>query len=293
VRSQENSVRNARSALREAKFTVSTDIVEIQRLQLQRQEKKQELEDKLAPVESELRQAEIELSRNDRELQRLELEYKEKQQELKNNIVPAPITGKIITISVKTGDGVKLGDNLLTAGNPDEELVKLQLSTLNASRVKPNQLARISIIGPNPKQFLGRVEKLSLQAVPCDGQGKNRGQSGSAAVPATVKLYTLSNTLIPGSQVNIEIVLKQRQNVVILDTEAVVRSESKPFVWVRDSQGTAQKRPVAIGLEGLTQVEIASGLRAGDKVALAPPEPPLKLGMPLVEAGKDKPKDER
>ena len=125
MRSQEDSVRNARSALREAKFTVSTDIVEIQSLQLQRQEKKQELEDKLAPVESELRQAEIELSRNDRELQRLELEYKEKQQELKNNMVPAPITGKILTISVKTGDGVKLGDNLLTAGNPDEELVKL------------------------------------------------------------------------------------------------------------------------------------------------------------------------
>jgi HlyD family secretion protein len=90
VRSQEDSVRNARSALREAKFTVSTDIVEIQSLQLQRQEKKQELEDKLAAVESELRQAEIELSRNDRELQRLELEYKEKQQELKNNIIFFP-----------------------------------------------------------------------------------------------------------------------------------------------------------------------------------------------------------
>lgn len=293
VRAQEDSVRNARSALREAKFTVSTDIVEIQSLQLQLQDKKQELESQLAPAESELRQAEIELSKNDRELQRLEVEYKEKEQELKNNIVPAPITGKILNINVKTGDGVKLGDNLLTAGNPDEELVKLQLSTLNAGRVKPNQLARISVIGPNPKQFLGRVEKLSLQAVSSESQGNNRGQSGSATVPATVKLDTPSNTLIPGSQVNIEIVLKQRQNVVILDTEAVVRSESKPFVWVRDSQGKAQKRPVVIGLEGLTQVEIASGLRAGDKVAIAPPEPPLKAGMPVIEEEKDKPRIEK
>lgn len=289
VRSQEDAVRNARSTLREAQFTVSTDIVEIQSLQLQRREKKQELENNLEPAASELRQAELELSRNERELQRVEVEYKEKQQELKNNIVPAPITGKILNISVKTGDGVKLGDNLLTAGNPEEELVKLQLSTLNAGRVKPNQLARISVIGPNPKQFLGRVEKLSLQAVPSDNQGNNRGQSSSAAVPATVKLDTPSNTLIPGSQVNIEIVLKQRQNVVILDTEAVARSEAKPFVWVRDSQGKAQKRPVTVGLEGLTQVEITSGLRAGDKVAIAPPEPPLKPGMPVVEEAKDKP----
>jgi HlyD family secretion protein len=268
VRSQEDLVRNAQATLREAKFTVSSDIVDIQSLQLQRQQKKQELEAQLNPAASELRQAEIELSRNNRELQRVELEYKEKEQGLKRNIVPAPITGKILNINVKTGDGVKLGDSLLTAGNPEEELVKLQLSTLNASRVQPNQLARISVIGPNPKQFLGRVEKLSLQAVPSEGQGNNRGQS-SSAVPATVKLDTPSNTLIPGSQVNIEIVLKQRQNVVILDTEAVARSESKPFVWVRDSQGKAQKRLVTIGLEGLTQVEIISGLRAGDKVAIA------------------------
>jgi HlyD family secretion protein len=288
VRSQEDLVRNAQATLREAKFTVSSDIVDIQSLQLQRQQKKQELEAQLNPAASELRQAEIELSRNNRELQRVELEYKEKEQGLKRNIVPAPITGKILNINVKTGDGVKLGDSLLTAGNPEEELVKLQLSTLNASRVQPNQLARISVIGPNPKQFLGRVEKLSLQAVPSEGQGNNRGQS-SSAVPATVKLDTPSNTLIPGSQVNIEIVLKQRQNVVILDTEAVARSESKPFVWVRDSQGKAQKRLVTIGLEGLTQVEIISGLRAGDKVAIAPPEPPLKPGMPVVEESKDKP----
>ncbi|MGL5063531.1 MAG: efflux RND transporter periplasmic adaptor subunit [Microcoleus sp.] len=290
VRSQEDLVRNARSALREAKFTVSTDIVEIESLQLQRQQKKQELEDKLNPAVAELRQAELELSRNNSELQRLEVEYQEKQQELKNNIVPAPITGKLLKIDVNNGDGVKRGDNLLTVGNPEEELVKLQLSTLNAARVKPNQLARISVIGPNPQQFLGRVEKLSLQAVPSDNQGNNRGQSGSAAVPAIVKLDTPSNTLIPGSQVNIEIVLKQRQNVVILDTEAVVRSESKPFVWVRDSRGTAQKRSVTVGLEGLTQVEITSGLRAGDKVAIAPPEPALTAGMPIVEEAKDKPK---
>ncbi|MCU0543331.1 MAG: efflux RND transporter periplasmic adaptor subunit [Oscillatoriaceae cyanobacterium Prado104] len=292
VRSQEDSVRNARSILREAQFTVSTNIVEIQSLQLQRQQKKQELEEQLAPAASELRQAELELSRNERELQRLEVEYKEKQQEIKNDIVAAPITGKILDISVKNGDGVKLGDNLLTAGNPEEELVKLQLSTLNAGRVKPNQLARISVIGPNPKQFLGRVEKLSLQAVPSENQGNNRGQSGSAAVPATVKLNNPSSTLIPGSQVNIEIVLKQRENVVVLDTEAVVRSESKPFVWVRDSQGKAQKRLVTIGLEGLTQVEIISGLRSGDKVVIAPPEPPLKPGMPVEEEAKDKPKEE-
>jgi HlyD family secretion protein len=83
--------------------------------------------------------------------------------------------------------------------------------------------------------------------------------------------------------VNVEIILQQRQKVVVLNTEVIVRSESKPFVWIRDSQGKAQKRSVTLGLEGLTQVEITSGLRPGDSVVIPPPEPSLKPGTPIQE----------
>lgn len=165
--------------------------------------------------------------------------------------------------------------------------MKLQLSTLNAALVQPNQLARISIIGPGAQSLNGRVQSLYPQAITPETQGQNnRGgsssQSGQARVPATVRLDTPTHRLIPGSQVNVEIVLKKRPNVVTLNTEAIQHSGSSPFVWVRDRQGKARKQTVTLGLEGLMTVEVTSGLRPGQQVILPPPEPPLKPGVPVI-----------
>jgi HlyD family secretion protein len=284
VRTQEDQVRNAKVSLREAQFQINDNLLELKSSQSKRREKEQELQEKVMIAESELRQTQLDVSNNTRELQTDQLDYQEKAQELQNNILTASIDSKILNIKVKNGDGVTRGTELLTLGDPSQELVKLQLSTLNAAKVKPNQAVRISIIGPNSKQFLGRVESLSVLAGSGDNSGNSQSsQGGQATVPATVRLDTPSQTLIPGSQVNVEIILRQRQKVVVLNTEVIVREESKPFVWIRDRQGKAQKKFVKLGLEGLTQVEITSGLRPGDQVVIPPPEPPLEPGTPLTE----------
>ena len=284
VRSQEDQVRSAKASLREAQFQINTALLQLKNLQINRQNKEQELQDKAIADESAVRQAQLEVSTNSPKLQTSLLDYQEKEQGLKNNRVTASIDGKVLNIQVKNGDGVLRGIELLTLGDPSQELVKLQLSTLNAAKVRPNQSVRISIIGPNSKQFLGKVESVSTLAQSGDSKGNNRSnQASQATVPATVRLDAPTQTLIPGSQVSVEIILQQRQKVVVLNTEAIVRSESKPFVWIRDSQGKAQKRPVTLGLEGSTQVEITSGLRPGDSAVIPPSEPSLKPGTPIQE----------
>lgn len=306
LRAQEEKVRNAESALREAQSQVNTDIVEQQRLQLEIQKIEAEFQDKAEEDRSKLqqaeaaereaaaalRQAETEVATTTNALQQAQLELQEIEAKLQENIVIAPINGVILDLIVKEGDGVKLSDNLLTLGDPSQELVKLQLSTLNAARVKPNQEARISVIGPQGQTFTGQVVSLSPIAGTGTGNSQDQGgESAQATVPATVRLNTPSSKLIPGSQVNVEIVLDARQNVVVLDTEAIQRDGPLPFVWVRDTQGKAQKRPVKLGLEGLVTVEVKSGLRPGDQVVLPPPESSLEAGMPVTaeaEAPKDK-----
>jgi HlyD family secretion protein len=79
-----------------------------------------------------------------------------------------------------------------------------------------------------------------------------------------------SETLIPGSQVNVDIVLQQRQNVVTLPIEALQRTGSQPFVWVKDDRSRAKKQPVIPRLEGLELVEVTSGLKVGERVILPP-----------------------
>ncbi|MEG3908179.1 efflux RND transporter periplasmic adaptor subunit [Microcoleus sp. w2-18bC1] len=292
VRSQEDEVRNAKVSLRNAQSQINTDMLELKSRQIQRQDKEQELQQQVSAAQSGVRQAQLDVATNSPNLQSSLLEYREKEQELKNNVVTASIDGKVLNIQVKNGDGVLRGTELLTLGDPSQELVKLQLSTLNAAKVRPNQSVRISIIGPNSNQFSGRVESLYILAQSGDSKGNDGSNQGSQpTVPATVRLDAPTRTLIPGSQVNVEIILQQRQKVVVLNTEAIVRSESKPFVWIRDNQGKAQKRSVTLGLEGLTQVEVTSGLRSGDSVVIPPPEPSLKPGTPIQEEKTTKKKE--
>ncbi|WP_201278139.1 efflux RND transporter periplasmic adaptor subunit [Scytonema millei] len=213
-----------------------------------------EQQDKLRETRATLRDAEADARTADLELEAFQLERKRVQQEVRDSIVTAPIDGVVLGVNVKNGDGVEFRTNLLTIGDPRQVLVKLQLSTLNATQIRPNQLARVSVIGPDRQTFTGRIQSLYPQAVGEDeeeqsssGGSKESSQSSSSdqpVVPSIVLLDTPTRTLIPGSRVNVEILLEQRQNVIVLPTEIVQRDDddSEPFVWVRDSQGNAQKR---------------------------------------------------
>jgi HlyD family secretion protein len=245
VQEQEDRVRNARATLRDAQAAARTAALELRSFQLKRQ-----------PI----------------------------QQQLQDTVVTAPLDGVVLGVNVKDGDGVQLRTDLLTLGDPRQILVKLQLSTLNATRVQANQFARVSVIGPDAQTFTGRVQSFYPQAVTTEENQRqsSRNKSAQPTVPATVRLDTPTRMLIPGSMVNVEIVLKKRQNVMVLNTEAIQRTEPNPFVWVRDSQNKAQKRIVTLGLEGLLTVEVSSGLRPGEQVVLPSPELPLEPGMPII-----------
>ncbi|KAB8331490.1 efflux RND transporter periplasmic adaptor subunit [Scytonema tolypothrichoides VB-61278] len=284
LRTQEEQLRRAKTALWEAKLTVSSDTIELQNLQLEIQNTQQQTRDKIMQAESAVQDAQLAVNNDIRELQRLRLELQKIQQQLQNNVMTAPINGNVLDIKVKDGEGVQVRTDLLILGDPTQELVSLQLSTLNAAKVRVNQLARISVIGPNAQTFEGRVQSLSPIATTSSGNESQSSsqQAGQATVSAKVRLNTPSRKLIPGSQVNVEIILQQRQNVVVLDTEAIQRSEEKPFVWMRDKQGKAQKKNITLGLEGLTNVEVTSGLRPGEQVVLPSADSKLEPGTPIV-----------
>jgi HlyD family secretion protein len=287
---QQNNLLAAQSELKEAQSTVKNEIRELQRLTLEKQ-RSTEQKDKVLTAQSELRQAQSDVSTQIRELQVQKVERETILAQIKNNVVSAPITGKILDLKVKDGEGVKAGDVLLTIGNPGQELVRLQLGTLDAAKVKVNQQARIKVIGPNSKEFAGRLKSIHPQAVSDEGGGgggmRMSGGSGGSRVPATIELDKPSGSLIPGSQVSVEIIVQQRKDVVALNLEAIQRTEPQPFVWIKDAQGKAQKRNITLGLEGPTQVEIKSGLTAGDKVILPTPDTSLKVGTPVIEAAPD------
>ncbi len=249
----------------------------------------QQQEEEVRLARADQREAQKESRESVLELQSLQLERQGIEQQLQDTTVSAPFHGAVLGIYVKDGEGVELRTNLLTLGDPKQVLVKLQLSTLNAARVRVNQVARVNAIGPSAQTFTGYVQSLYPQALTPEETQKQEGgsqnKSTQATVPATVLLDTPTTKLLPGSRVNVEVVLEQRQNVVVLTTEAIQRSGPQPFVWVRDSQNKAQKRTINLGLEGLVTAEVTSGLRAGEQVILPSAQSQLKPGIPVTPEG--------
>lgn len=246
--------------------------------------------DALETAQSELRGAEV-------DLQRAELEIRQNQASLTNirariadNAIVAPFDAVVLNIDVQPGDGVQSEGTLLTIGDPNQEVVLFDLMTLDANKVSVNMPVRVSIIGPNPEKYLGRVVSIAPQAITdSDGDG---GGGSQAMVKAIAQLDRPSGVLIPGSSVSVEVILAQRENALALPTNLIQQESGETFVWVVDDDSRAQKRPVTTGLDTLEAVEIVSGLKDTDTVILnLPPDLPLEPGMTVesTPAGSPRP----
>jgi HlyD family secretion protein len=200
------------------------------------------------------------------------------EKQLSDRLVTSPINALILKINVRNGDGIKTEGNLITLGDPSQEIIKLQLTTLNALKVNINQVARVSIIGPDSQVFTGRVISLSPQAsLPNQDSNSssestsNTGSEGQAKVDAKILLDKPSNTLIPGSLVSVEIVTESQASAIAVPPEAIQHNEGTPFVWLKDANNQANKQPVTVGLQGLQKVSITSGLKPGDSLVIPTP----------------------
>lgn len=274
VAESQEKLKAAEDRFRESQDLLNQGFISEDDLQGDR-EQMDEVRSALKDVQVEQQQAELDVRSGQEKLQGL-------QQQLSDRTVTAPINGIVLKLEVKNGDGANVGDSLLTLGDPSQEIVRLQLTTLNAAKIRINQVAKVSMIGPNSKTFAGRVISLSPQATSPTAEAASASEQ--AKVDAQVLLDRPSNTLIPGSLVSVEIITSQRRAVVAVPPEAIQRTETNPFVWLRDAQGQAKQQPVQIGLEGLETVEVTSGLEAGDQLVLPPPDAVLTPGTPLTIA---------
>ncbi|MBT9313262.1 efflux RND transporter periplasmic adaptor subunit [Leptothoe kymatousa] len=232
----------------------------------------------LKDAQLEVTKAELDLKTHQENLAALE-------QQLSDRVILSPIDGVVLDVSVADGEAITTDTDLLTLGDPDQEIVKLNLTTLDAAKVSINQPTRIRAIGPDAQDYQGRVVGLSPQALSAANSGFSSSQEGQARVQAQIQLEQPSQTLIPGSFVNVEIITEQQQNVIVVPPEAVQRQADSAFVWLRDQRGKAQQQPIELGLQGLDVFEVTRGLDAGDQIALVPPTLTIMPGMTLSESG--------
>ncbi len=289
VETEQEIIRTVEADIRSTMFELERTEIELDKLRREPNTEVEAAGKAVREAETQLREVRSQFNQERLQLEKLEISIQNTQEQLAQNIVATPIDATILQVMVKDGDGIGRGDDLLTLGDPSQEFVNLQLSTLDASQVKPQQEARITVIGPNAQVYSGVVQKISPLAI--TGESSSERTGTQASVPATIKLENPTGSLIPGAQVSVEIIVQQLKDVVALPIEVIQRDAPQPYIWTVDAQNKVQKQSIELGLEGVTQVEIKSGLAPGDQVVLPPSDVSLEPGMVVAIATGEAEKD--
>lgn len=176
---------------------------------------------------------------------------KEKQDNL---VVRAPIDGVITSVNVSEGARLEESTALVTMQSATLFKVVATVDELDIVNVQVGQDVQVEIDAYEGEMFKGRVERIS-------GVGTVSG--GVATYEVTVALEEDAR-LKDGMTASIEIVVADRQNVLLVPVEAI--STSNGMKYVTTSSGLSST--VTTGLSDDDYVEIISGVSEGDSVMI-------------------------
>ena len=179
--------------------------------------------------------------------------------------IRATTGGTVTSVLTRPGAPVDGSTPVATVSDLGALAAMVNLSEFDAAQVKRGQQARVSVDALGGKVFLGKVLFASLT-------GSDNG-SGVVTFPVLVGLKSLSGEVKPGMNASVRIIIAQRHHVLEVPLEAVTKNgEDRPAVTVMDAKGRTALKPVKLGIANNKSVEILKGVRAGQRLVVAPAE---------------------
>lgn len=158
----------------------------------------------------------------------------------------APFEGVLGVFQHREGAYLKKGDKIVTLYNPKTLVVEVDI----------------------PEKYIRTLSQKSQVLV--DGQSYSLTQLQKVVDPMTnmapsfVELDPRA-TLIPGSIVDVDLVLEEKQDVLAVPRESLLIEGEGRYVYTIEEDKTVKKE-VTLGLVDGDQVEIKTGLQEGDQV---------------------------
>ncbi len=202
------------------------------------------------------------------------------QDSYENYTITAPISGTVITKTVKAGDKVQSGGNstttLATIYDLSQLTFEMSVDELDVQNVAVGQTVEVAADAFEGKNFTGRVTNVSLAS---------SYSNGVTNYPVTVTMDEVGE-LLPGMNVDGNIILDQAEDVMLVPVDALMRG-NRVYVKddsVREGQGNVPAGFRAVEVEtGLMNddfVEIVSGLSEGEEVYVAESSVSSDMWMP-------------
>ena len=197
--------------------------------------------------------------------------------------ITAPFTGVVTVRFADTGSLIAAGTSTSTQSLPVVRLA--QISVLRLVLQIPESVA--------PQIHVGGPMKVHVQALNQDYEGKvsrfaDALDQQTRTMETEVDFQNADGKLIPGMYCEAYFLHNRKQNVLTVPLEALNRIGDETSVLVVDSQNVVAVRPVKLGQEDSTHVEVLSGLAEGERVIvgnLSQFTAGQRISPKMVEAG--------
>jgi RND family efflux transporter MFP subunit len=174
--------------------------------------------------------------------------------------VKAPFDGVITLRNIDTGSLISSGSTLLFRIAQNNVLrIFVNVPQSDFSSFDVGMPAQITVTELPGRSFPGKVARLSGAL-----------DTNTRTLLTEVEVPNSQGTLLPGMYAQVRFSITRTQPSVLVPGDAIVTRSSGSMVAVVDSDNTVHFRPVHLGRDFGTNVEILGGLEAGEKVVVNP-----------------------
>jgi len=192
-------------------------------------------------------------------------------------VITAPWTGVVSRLKVKDGDFVAPRAPLLELYDPASLVIRAAVPEINAAEIHTGMKVAVLLDAHPGAAVASRVARVYPYL-----DDRMRTRTIEVEAPRSVRL-------LPGMFARLTLKLETIQDAIVVPIDAIVAAPVGAVVFVVDSS-LAVRRPVKTGIEEAGNIQIVSGLKAGEQVVTVGNEK-LKDGTSVRIAG-DKKKGE-
>ena len=172
--------------------------------------------------------------------------------------ITAPIAGYVKSILVKEGDYVTIGQPLVSVTQNRRLFLRAEVSEKYYPYLRTISSANFQT------PYNNKVYELQALNGKLLSFGKTAGDN-SFYVPVTFE-FDNKGEVIPGSFVEVFLLSSPMENVISLPRTALTEEQGSYFVYLQLDEEGYRKQEVTVGADNGKNVQILSGVKAGDRV---------------------------
>lgn len=172
-------------------------------------------------------------------------------------VIRSPAGGVVTEKRVEAGDVVGQQTRLFTIGDLSTMVVRVSVSEMDVVELAPGHRVRVGLDAFPGRELTGTIRRIFPSADP-----------GTRLVPVEIALGPESDGIArPGFLARVTLALGAKENVLLVPASALTGGNDAQSLFVIED-GKALRRSVTTGLTSRGQVEIVSGVTAGETVVV-------------------------